>query len=252
MSMNRLIDVESLAAGYNGTPVLRDVTFHVASGEVVALLGSNGAGKTTTLMVLSGLIPVLGGRVQVIGHPTSTRNPHRMARRGLAHVREGRGVFQQLTVAENLTLSARGRRNIDMAIEYFPALAGLIRRRAGLLSGGEQQMLALARALLTKPKVLMVDELSLGLAPIIVQEILPRLRRIATEQGIGMLLVEQHIHQALAIADRAYVLAQGRIVLSGDAMTLRSQPDVLKASYLGTTESGLELTNHASLRNESA
>jgi branched-chain amino acid transport system ATP-binding protein len=232
--MNALLEIENLNTGYNGVSVVRGLNLTVNPGEVVALLGPNGAGKTTTLLTASGLVPIISGDVKVFGTSVQGRRPHMIAREGLAHVPEGRALFYQLTVAENLRLgAAKGAADVKKALGYFPALEPIMDRRAGLLSGGEQQMLAMARALTVSPKLLMVDEMSLGLAPIIVERLLPILRQIADETGAGVLLVEQHVHMALQVADRAYVLSHGELALQGDAATLRNDRGLIEASYLG-------------------
>ncbi len=228
------LEISSLSAGYNGVAVVRDLSLSVHGGEVVVLLGPNGAGKTTTLLTVSGLLPAIAGEVRVLGQNVARRAVHKIARSGLAHVPEDRSLFFQLTVAENLHLGApRGQSDVARALRYFPALEALMNRRAGLLSGGEQQMLAMGRALTVPPKLLIVDELSLGLAPIIVERLLPVLREVADETGAGVLLVEQHVDLALAIADRAYVLSHGDLVLENDAQHLREHRDLLAASYVG-------------------
>ncbi|WP_419842730.1 ABC transporter ATP-binding protein [Candidatus Poriferisodalis sp.] len=234
------IAISGLHAGYGGVAVVRDLDLSVRPGEVVALLGPNGAGKTTTLLTVSGLIKPLAGQVRIDGIAVDTKYPHRNARLGVAHVAEDRSLFFDLTTEENLRLGLRESDNesedLDHALDMLPALRGLLDRRAGLLSGGEQQMLAMARALAGRPRLLLVDEMSLGLAPVIVERLLPLVRDVAESTGAGVLIVEQHIHMALEVVDRAYVMNRGSIVMEGTADELKQHQELLAASYLGGDE----------------
>jgi len=229
-----VLELDSITAGYDQAAVVRDVSVTVEPGEVVSLLGANGAGKTTTLRVVSGIVKPISGRVVFDGRDLAPVSASARARLGIAHVPEGRGIFFGLTVAEHFRLAHRGERlDEEVAYEYFPLLRELRRRRTGLLSGGEQQMLAVARALARRPRLLLLDELSLGLAPVIVERLLPVVRQYALDSGCAVLLVEQHVHLALEIADRGYVLSHGEIVLQNKADALRADRSLLIASYLG-------------------
>jgi branched-chain amino acid transport system ATP-binding protein len=229
-----LLSVADLSAGYGGVPVVRELSLHAAAGEVVALLGPNGAGKTTTLSTIAGLLPALGGRVALAGDDLAGIPTHKLARRGVSLVPEGRSLFFGLTVREHLQLAeTKGSLRRDQLLELLPELRKCLDRKAGVLSGGEQQMLAVGRALVSAPRVLLVDEMSLGLAPVIVERLLPILRRVAEDLGAAVLFVEQHVQLALEVADRAYVLSHGRLVLEGAARDLRGRRDLLRSSYLG-------------------
>jgi branched-chain amino acid transport system ATP-binding protein len=242
--------VRDLFAGYRGVPVVRELNLEVRPGEVVALLGPNGAGKTTTLETIAGLHRPISGAVELSGESIGGKPAYVLAQRSLALVPEGRALFPGLTVREHLRLAggrdsahsrahsrARSRRadREEELLEMLPELRKCLGRKAGLLSGGEQQMLAVGRALVTRPRLLLVDEMSLGLAPVIVERLLPILRRAADELGSSVLFVEQHVALALEISDRAYVLAHGRIRLEGPAAELRERRELLAASYLGET-----------------
>ena len=229
-----MLEIDGLTAGYDSAAVIRDISLEVAAGDVVALLGANGAGKTTTLRAVSGLVHPMSGAIRVEGRDLRRVSASARARLGIAHVPESRGLFFGLTVAEHLRLGYRGERlDADAAYRYFPALAELRDRRCGLLSGGEQQMLAVGRALARHPKLLLLDELSLGLAPVIVESLLPVVRQYADESGCGVVLVEQHIELALTIADRGCVLSHGEVVLRGEADELRRNHELLISSYFG-------------------
>jgi branched-chain amino acid transport system ATP-binding protein len=231
--MTALVQASGLSAGYHGQPVVRDLNLEVRPGEIVALFGPNGAGKTTTLLTLAGELPAIEGEIQMDGK-SAPSSLHRRARNGLSFVTEERSVFMEMTVEENLRV---GRVDKARALEMFPELEPLISRRAGLLSGGEQQMLTLARALARGPRLLLVDELSLGLAPLIVRRLLTALRA-AADQGVGVLLVEQHVDQALKQADRVYVMERGMVILEGPKAEVAARVHEIEASYLGAAAGG--------------
>ena len=229
-----VLEARGLTAGYGAQPVVHDVDLVVHPGEVVALLGRNGAGKTTTLLALSGELPLLAGTVFLDGRPTKAPL-HRRARRGLAFVTEERSVFKELSASDNLRV---GDCDPQAALELFPELERRLTVRGGLLSGGEQQMLTLARALGRRPRLLLADELSLGLAPLVVHRLLNAVRTAALERGTGVLLVEQHVRKALRFVDRGYVMQRGRIQLAGTAEELRGRLSEIEESYLTGAAAG--------------
>jgi branched-chain amino acid transport system ATP-binding protein len=237
--MTTALRIDALIAGYDALAAVHGLNLTVNSGEIVALLGPNGAGKTTTLLTIAGLLPRLGGNITVLGQPVTRQRPDQIARLGVALVPEQRGVFYHLTAEQNLRLRhhAKSTASIDSVLEQLPALRRILKRRAGLLSGGEQQMLALACALTSDPSLLMVDEMSHGLAPVVVEQLLPALRSVAALTGMAVLLVEQHVHIALEVANRAYVLNRGRLVLQGATSELRQRLEDIEASYLDAAES---------------
>ena len=232
-----LLEVAELRAGYGPVQVLYGVDFNVGEGEVVVILGANGAGKTTTLRAISGLIHARG-TMRFANKSILGLRPDRVARAGIAHVPQGRGTLNDLTVDENLQLGAYMRRDrgvandIDRWLQVFPRLAQRRHQQAGSMSGGEQQMLAIARALMSRPKLVLLDEPSLGLAPIITQELFETLGALNREEGLSMLVVEQNAGLALGIAQRGYVLESGSIAVSGPAEELAVDDDVRRA-YLG-------------------
>jgi ABC-type branched-subunit amino acid transport system ATPase component len=227
MSSATVLEATGLQAGYGSTTVVRDCDLRIGAGEVVALIGPNGAGKTTTLMTLAGALDPLSGQVRMHGAVT-TAPLHRRARSGLALVTEQRAVLMKLSVAENFAVA---RVSVDRAVAEFPELSEHLDRRVGALSGGQQQMVALARALASSPTVLLADELSLGLAPLVVDRLLSAVRS-AADAGLGVLLVEQHVRKVMTIADRVLVMRRGRIELSGTAAELHDQIEAIQASYL--------------------
>jgi branched-chain amino acid transport system ATP-binding protein len=232
-----VLEIEDLHVSYGEIPALKGVALQVRRGEIVTLLGNNGAGKSTTLKTISGLLIPRQGRVVLEGQPLVGIPPHDVVLRGIAHVPEGRRIFNRLTVRENLTMGAYLRRDdriaadMDRVYKLFPVLKERISQVAGTLSGGEQQMLAIGRALMANPRLLLLDEPSMGLSPVLVERIFGTIVDI-NQQGTTILLVEQNAAMALAIAQRGYVLETGRIVLSGSAEGLSANPEVRRA-YLG-------------------
>jgi ABC-type branched-subunit amino acid transport system ATPase component len=231
-----LLEVKDLAAGYGHLEVIRDVNLVVRPGEVVACIGANGAGKTTTLRAISGMIRPRQGRITFGGHDVTGSPAERISRLGLLHIPEGRGLFPRLSVEDTLRLVSNSTgRDVDLApaFEQFPRLRERRRQAVGTLSGGEQQMVALARAILARPRLVMVDEMSQGLAPTVVKQLFEILR-VFREQGIAVLLVEQFVESALDVADRAYVFEHGTIGANGPAATLRRDRKLVAGSYLGS------------------
>jgi branched-chain amino acid transport system ATP-binding protein len=233
-----LIETDSLRAFYGPTRVLHGINVTLGRGGITTILGANGAGKTTTLRAISGMVRT-EGRISFEGERIDGKKTEDVARRGIAHVPDGRGTFMQLTVEENLRLGAHTRSNrnavaqdTELVFTYFPRLRERARQQAGTLSGGEQQMLAISRALMMRPKLLLLDEPSFGLAPLVVQEIFRIMHTINREQGVSMLLVEQNASLALNLADHAYLLETGRVVVSGSPGEIQRNPSV-RRSYLG-------------------
>lgn len=222
--------VEGLCVARGEAVVVREVSFSVPLGEVTVLLGPNGAGKTSLLEALSGILPIQAGRLELCGREMSRASRVVRARAGLSHVQQGRVVFPTLSVEENLRVGARD--GLEEAFRLFPELEKRRHTPAGQLSGGEQQMVVLARAILSRPQVLLVDEMSLGLAPLVVKRLLPVLKGLA-ERGVGVLLVEQFARLALSLGHQALVMSQGRLVYSGLASALLRQPELLQWAYLG-------------------
>ena len=255
--MTAALTIENIEVVYNhSVQALRGLSIEVPDGRIVALLGSNGAGKTTTLKAASGVLPyengrVASGRIRYYGEDIAGRAAHQLARAGLAHVREARHIFADLTVEENLiaagnALRGRERGGIDaeLVYGYFPRLRERSKQIAGYLSGGEQQMLAIGRAIVGKPRLILLDEPSLGLAPMVVKDIFAIIERINREQGVAMLLVEQNAHVALGVAHEGYIMENGRIVINGPTDKLLADPDVQRF-YLGSGDEG---EGHVSFR----
>ena len=233
-----LLKVSGLQVAYGGIQAVKGVDFEVREGELVSLIGSNGAGKTTTMKAITGTLPIHAGDIQYMGKSIKGQGPWDLVRQGLAMVPEGRGVFTRMTIVENLQMGAYIRddnveiaRDIDKMFAIFPRLQERRAQLAGTMSGGEQQMLAMARALMSRPKVLLMDEPSMGLSPIMVNKIFEVVRDVYA-QGVTVLLVEQNASRALSIANRGYVMESGLITMTGDAKTMLNDPKV-RAAYLG-------------------
>jgi branched-chain amino acid transport system ATP-binding protein len=236
--VHALLEVDALSAAYGEVQALHGVSLRIDEGEIVCVLGANGAGKTTLLRALSGLLPVRAGRVTYAGRDLRGLQPEQIVRAGVVHVPQGRMVFTSLTVRENLVMggytrrAADARAGIERAVGYFPYLGERLAQRAGTLSGGEQQMLAIARGLMSAPRLLMLDEPSMGVAPVIKDFIFEKLCEIRRAENTAILLVEQDADVALAVADRGYVLETGTVAIEGPAGELRANED-LKRAYLG-------------------
>ena len=234
-----ILEVNDLNVYYGAIHAIKNISFEIKKGEIVTLIGANGAGKTSTLHAVSGLLPIKSGEISLNGINVTGTEAHKLVYLGMAHVPEGRRVFTELTVLENLEMGAYTRNDKEeiradlyRMFDMFPRLAERKKQLAGTMSGGEQQMLAIARALMSKPEILLMDEPSMGLAPLIVQEIFRIIKRINEEEGMTILLVEQNAHMALSIANRAYVLETGEIIKEGTGKELLNDPDIKKA-YLG-------------------
>ena len=234
-----ILNVNDLNVYYGGIHAIKNISFHIKKGEIVSLIGANGAGKTSTLHAISGLVPIKSGEISLNGENVTNIEAHKLVSRGMAHVPEGRRIFTELTVLENLEMGAFTRndaeqikKDMEHMFSLFPRLAERKKQLAGTMSGGEQQMLAMARALMSSPSLLLLDEPSMGLAPLLVQEIFNIIERINKEENVTILLVEQNANMALSIADRGYVLETGKIILEGTGKELLTNPDIKKA-YLG-------------------
>jgi branched-chain amino acid transport system ATP-binding protein len=231
------LEVCGVSAGYGHITVLHDVGLTVEPGEICCMLGPNGAGKTTLLLACVGQLPLKSGSVLVDGQPMSSRRASRAAALGIGFVPDNRGLFLQLTVAENLKLVHPWRSSLDEVADLFPALPPLMSRQVGLLSGGEQQMVAIAKAVLFRPRVLLIDELTHGLAPIIAEKLLTMVHGLARQHGTAVLLVEQTVEMALAVSDHALVMRQGHVVMNGTAAEVHARRDLLESHYFGGSHS---------------
>jgi len=236
--MSEILRIDGLCVNYGHIAAVKNLNLHLRTGEITALVGANGAGKSTTLLAVSGLLKAAGGEIYFEGEPLSRLAPHQIVEKGIVQVAEGRAILTNLSIRENLDLGAYTRKDkvqiaadMEEVFHLFPVLKNRAQSLAGNLSGGEQQMLAIARALMARPKVLLLDEPSMGLAPLMVQEIFRVIQQVH-QKGLTILLVEQNVRQALKIADRGYVLENGQIVLEDSGAALLSNPKVIEA-YLG-------------------
>ena len=240
MTMSKLLEINGVYSGYGDVKVLSDITLHVEEGEIVSIVGANGAGKTTLMRTISGQLPATAGEIKLMGEVVSHLPAHKIAEKGIIQVPEGRRLFPSMTVHENLLIGSTMKhvrkdreKNLAYIYELLPRLKEREKQIASTLSGGEQQMLAICRGLMGKPKVLMLDEPSLGLAPVVVNEVFRNIQRIK-EAGITVILVEQNAKKSLSIADYAYVIENGRVVTSGTGREMLENPEVA-AAYLGST-----------------
>ena len=234
-----VLECEGLGVGYGKLTVARDITFTLQHKKVLAILGPNGAGKTTLLMTLAGFLPPRAGTITLNGEPVKGSSPRRMNQAGMILIPDFRALFTELTPLQNLKLAAPRGTDLDPVLDLFPALKRRERLRVGDLSGGEQQMLAIARALVQSPKLLLIDEMSMGLAPVAVESLMPVIRQVADEHGASVIMVEQHVHLALEVADEAMVMVHGSVVLSGPAKDLRDDTSAVESAYMsGSVTSG--------------
>ena len=228
-----VLECRGLDVGYGKLTVARDITFTLHQGKVLTVLGPNGAGKTTLLMTLAGFLPPRAGTISLKGQQVKGSSPRRMNQAGMILIPDFRALFTELTPVQNLKLAAPRGTDLDPVLELFPALARREKLRTGDLSGGEQQMLAIARALVQAPKLLLIDEMSMGLAPVAVESLMPVIRQVADEHGSSVIMVEQHVQLALEIADEAIVMVHGSIVLSGPAELYRNDTSAVESAYMG-------------------
>ena len=232
--MTALIETSNLNVGYGSLAVGRNINMRVESGKVTCVLGPNGAGKTTLLLTLAGFLEPLGGEVRISDAPQKKANAQRANQQGVVLIPDTRALFTQLNPVENLKLAHRkGCISVDEVMDLFPALRERSKIKAGMLSGGEQQMLAMGRGIIQGPKVLLIDEMSMGLAPVIVEQLVPMVRQVADQTGAGVVLVEQHVRLALEVADTALVMVHGDVVLQDSAANLKANPQRMEDAYLG-------------------